>query len=319
MIIRSIFLLLSIHYFSFSIIRILFFYHHQDWKNMTFNFLDTPIRSAKPRSSGITSLIDNGVPTRYFIDVIESSSHLIDIVKFGWCTALVTKDLEKKIACLVENGVEYHFGGTLFEKAYSQNKMDAFYRFLKLYDCKKMEVSDGTYAIPRSDKLKFISDFSKEFYVLSEVGKKDINEADDMPISQWIDEIHHDLEAGAKKVILEARENGESGICDSNGNLRDDLVSSISNSRFRATDAIWEAPNKMLQTSFIRALGPNVNLANIPFGDVIGLETLRLGIRSDTFNLYDTSTTESATNQADISSVSNHDESRREQRELDTL
>ena len=150
-----------------------------------------------------------------------------------------------------------------------------------------MEVSDGTFAISRADKTRHISDFAKEFYVLSEVGKKDIHEADNMPISQWIDEIHHDLAAGAMKVILESRENGESGICDDHGNLREDLVSSISNSRFRASDAIWEAPNKMLQTSLITSLGPDVNLANIPFGDVIGLETLRLGIRSDTFSLYD--------------------------------
>jgi len=254
---------------------------------MTKNFLNLPYRSVKPRTSGITSLIDNGVPTKYFIDTIESNSHLIDIVKFGWCTALVTKDLEQKIQCLTKNKVNFYFGGTLFEKAFAQNKIDEFYNFLKHYKCTIMEISDGTFAISRKDKIKQIEKFSKEFYVLSEVGKKDIDEADNMPISQWIDEILHDLAAGASKVILEARESGESGICDAQGNLREDLVSSISNSRFRASDAIWEAPNKMLQTSFITTLGPNVNLANIAFEDVIGLETLRLGIRSDTFNLYD--------------------------------
>ena len=254
---------------------------------MTKNFLDLPYRSVKPRTSGITSLIDNGVSTKLFMDVIESNAHLIDIVKFGWCTALVTKDLEQKIECLKKNSVNYYFGGTLFEKAFSQNKIGEFYNFLKKYKCTIVEISDGTFAISRQDKTRHITDFAKEFYVLSEVGKKDIEEADNMPISQWIDEILHDLAAGASKIILEARESGESGICDAQGNLREDLVSSISNSRFRASDAIWEAPNKMLQTSFITALGPNVNLANIAFADVIGLETLRLGIRSDTFNLYD--------------------------------
>lgn len=254
---------------------------------MANNFLEVPSRSTKPRNSGITSLIDNGVPTKYFIDAVESDAHLIDIVKFGWCTALVTKELEKKIECLIKNNVEYYFGGTLFEKALSQNKLDDFYNFLKLYNCKVMEISDGTFSISRTDKTQHITDFSKEFYVLSEVGKKEIEEADNMPISQWLDEIHHDLAAGAKKVILESRESGESGICDAHGNLRDDLVSSITKSRFRVSDTIWEAPNKMLQTNLITALGANVNLANIPFGDVIGLETLRLGIRSDTFNLYD--------------------------------
>ena len=254
---------------------------------MTKHFLDLPYRTVKPRTSGITSLIDNGVPTKYFIDVIESHSHLIDIVKFGWCTALVTKDLELKIDCLNQHKVNYYFGGTLFEKAFSQHKIDKFYDFLKHYKCSIMEVSDGTFPMSRQDKVKQIEDFAKEFYVLSEVGKKDIHDADNMPISQWIDEILHDLAAGASKVILEARESGESGICNAQGNLREDLVSSISKSRFRASDAIWEAPNKKLQTSFITTLGTNVNLANIAFEDVIGLETLRLGIRSDTFNLFD--------------------------------
>ncbi len=256
---------------------------------MTNNFLDTPKRSAKPRDHGLNSLIDNGVPTRYFIDVIESDAELIDFVKFGWCTGLVTKDLEKKIECLVKNNVDYYFGGTLFEKALSQNKLDAFHKFLHNFNCQFMEVSDGTLTISSSDKAKHIADFAKEFCVFSEVGKKDITEADNMPISRWIDEIHNDLAAGASKVILESRESGKSGICDANGNLRPDLVSSITKSRFRAADALWEAPNKMLQTSLISTIGPNVNLANIAFGDVVGLETLRLGIRSDTFDLYSAS------------------------------
>jgi phosphosulfolactate synthase len=250
------------------------------------NFLDTPERTAKPRNSGITSLIDNGVPTKYFIDAVESDAPLIDIVKFGWCTAIVTKDLEEKVDCLINNNVEYYFGGTLFEKALSQNKLDGFYKLLKEFDCKLVEISDGTLSISRKDKSRHIADFAKEFCVLSEVGKKDITEADNMPISQWIDEIHSDLAAGATKVILESRESGKSGICDADGNLRPDLVSSITKSRFRAADALWEAPNKMLQSSLISAIGPNVNLANVPFGDVIALETLRLGIRSDTFHLY---------------------------------
>jgi phosphosulfolactate synthase len=253
---------------------------------MANNFLDTPKRSAKPRDFGINSMIDNGVPTKYFIDVIESDAALIDFVKFGWCTGLVTEGLEKKIECLVKNNVDYYFGGTLFEKALSQNKLDAFHGFLKNFECKFMEVSDGTLTISSRDKAKHIADFAKEFCVFSEVGKKDISEADNMPISRWIDEIHSDLAAGASKVILESRESGKSGICDANGNLRPDLVASITKSRFRAADALWEAPNKMLQTSLISSIGPNVNLANIAFGDIVGLETLRLGIRSDTFNLF---------------------------------
>jgi phosphosulfolactate synthase len=251
------------------------------------NFLDTPKRSDKPRQHGLTSLIDNGVPTRYFADVIESNSRLIDVVKFGWCTAMVTKDLEEKIECLVENDVKYYFGGTLFEKALAQNKLEEFYKFLKRHNCEVMEVSDGTLEMSGKEKARHIADFSNEFYVLSEVGKKDAEQSDRMSIAQWIDEIMADLSAGAKKVILEARESGKSGICDSSGNLRKDLVASISEAGFCLTDAIWEAPNKALQTELITAMGPNVNLGNVAFGDVIGLETLRLGIRSDTFSLFD--------------------------------
>ncbi len=254
---------------------------------MVQNFLETPKRSDKPRDHGLTCLIDNGVPVNYFMDVVESDAPLIDVVKFGWCTALVTRELEKKIQCLIDNDVKFYFGGTLFEKALAQRKLDAFYRFLKRYDCQIVEISNGTLPIPSREKCRHISDFAQEFLVLSEVGKKDINEADHMPISQLIAEIHADLAAGAKRVILESRESGKSGICDAQGRLRDDLVESISNARFRSTDAIWEAPTKALQASLIGSLGPNVNLGNIAFGDVVALETLRLGLRSDTFTLYD--------------------------------
>jgi len=136
------------------------------------NFLDTPKRSDKPRDYGLTSLIDNGVPTRYFMDVIESDAQLIDTVKFGWCTAMVTKDLEKKIECLVQNDVKYFFGGTLFEKALAQSKLDAFYKFIKQHNCQIVEISNGTLPISVKDKAQHIADFAKEFYVLSEVGKK---------------------------------------------------------------------------------------------------------------------------------------------------
>lgn len=251
------------------------------------NFLNTPARSRKPRTVGITSLIDNGVPTRQFIDVISSTPELIDVVKFGWCTAMVTKDLDQKIQCLLDHHIEFYFGGTLFEKALSQNKLSEFRAFVKKHHCGIVEISDGTLTIPMKEKARHIADFAKEFHVLSEVGKKDIHEADNMPVSRWVDEILSDLEAGAEKVILESRESGMSGICDASGNLRAGLVDGISSSRFRMSDSIWEAPTKKLQTTLISTFGPNVNLGNIAFGDVIALETLRLGVRSDTFHLYD--------------------------------
>jgi phosphosulfolactate synthase len=255
---------------------------------MVTNFLNTPKRARKPRDIGVTSLIDNGVPTRYFEDVIESTPELVDVVKFGWCTAMVTDDLGRKIECLKKHNVAYYFGGTLFEKALSQKKLDAFYQFVKQHDCQIVEISDGTLDIAMAEKARHIKDFAREFHVISEVGKKDIDKADNMPVSAWIEAILNDLYAGAEKVILESRESGMSGICDASGNLRAGLVQSIGSSRFRITDAIWEAPTKKLQTTLISTFGPNVNLGNIAFSNVIALETLRLGIRSDTFHLYDT-------------------------------
>lgn len=254
---------------------------------MVQSFLTTPTRTAKPRDHGLTCLVDNGVPTRYFVDVLESSAHLIDVVKFGWCTALVTLDLEKKIQSLVEHGVQYYFGGTLFEKALAQKKLDAFYSFLKRHDCQIVEISSGAYPLSSKEKGRHISEFSREFYVLSEIGKKDVHEADRMPISQWLAEIHADLDAGARRVILGAGGAGQSGICDADGQLRADLVESISNAGVRVEDTLWEAPTAAIQASLVSRLGPNVNLGNIPFGDVIMLETLRQGTCIETFSLYD--------------------------------
>ena len=174
----------------------------------------------------------------------------------------------------------------MFQKALSQNKLGGFYRILKDFDYNMMEISDGTLTSSRKDKSRHIADFAKEFCLFSKVDKQDIDQANNMPISRWIDEIHGDLAAGASKVILESRESGTSGICDAKGELQPDLVLSITKSRFCAADSLWEAPNKKLQSSLVSAIGPNVNLTNIEFGDVISLETLRLGIRAATFDLY---------------------------------
>jgi phosphosulfolactate synthase len=250
-------------------------------------FLDLPFRTQKPRGHGLTLLIDNGVPTQYFFDVIDSCRELIDLVKFGWCTCLVTKDLEKKIEYLLSNKVEFYFGGTLFEKALQQRKLDSLYTYFKQCGCIYVEISNGTVALTNREKAKYISDFSKEFHVFSEVGYKDPQRSLDLGSSQWIEYILEDIEAGAVKVITESRESGRSGICSADGSIRYELIQEIFNSGINLEDIVFEAPNKSLQVYFIKQLGANVNLANIPFNDVIGLETLRLGLRSDTLNLFE--------------------------------
>lgn len=248
--------------------------------------LTLPARQAKPRETGLTILIDNGVPTRYFTDVMESMRDTVDFVKFGWGTSVVTKDLERKIESVKENGIGFFFGGTLFEKFYVQGKVDDYYRYLRKYDCRHVEISNGTVQLTNREKAGFIRDFAPEFTVLSEVGYKDSEKSINLHPARWVEFIREDIEAGAWKIITEARESGNSGICRSNGELRFGLMEEI----FEAVtpeQIVFEAPNKTLQTYFIQKIGPHVNLANVPFGDAIPLETLRLGLRSDTLLFFE--------------------------------
>ncbi|MFC3883570.1 phosphosulfolactate synthase [Bacillus songklensis] len=249
--------------------------------------LKLPLRQAKPRKYGITILIDNGVPLNFFKDTINSAADFIDFVKFGWGTSIITKHLEEKIACLQENEVEFFFGGTLFEKFLSQDKIEDFYKYCKKYDCKYIEISNGTIDLPNKEKASFIYDFSTEFRVLSEVGSKDSEKSIRQHSSQWIEFIQEDLEAGAEKVITEARESGTSGVCNADGEMRFQLVEEIVSSSIDLHDIIFEAPTKKMQTCFIEMVGSEVNLANIAFTQALPLETLRLGLRSDTFHLFE--------------------------------
>lgn len=249
-------------------------------------FLELPFRDIKPRNHGLTILIDNGISTRQFFDVIDSHGEFVDLIKFGWCTSLITKDLDKKIEYLRANKLDFYFGGTLFEKALQQRKVDALYNYFKQWGCKYVEISNGTIDLSNKAKAEYISDFSTEFEVFSEVGYKDTQRSMDLTPEIWVEYILEDLEAGAVKVITESRESGQSGICSADGSVRCDLINAIFNSDINLENLIFEAPNKALQVYFIKQLGANVNLANIPFKDVIGLETLRLGLRSDTLNLY---------------------------------
>ncbi|WP_316572589.1 phosphosulfolactate synthase [Neobacillus sp. YIM B06451] len=252
---------------------------------MNYTGLDLPEREAKPRFNGVTVLIDNGVPVGFFADTIKSASRYVDFVKFGWGTSIVSPSLKNKISILQEHGVGYFFGGTLFEKFLSQNKLDDYYDYCKQFGCMHVEISNGTLPMPNKEKARHITNFSKEFTVFSEVGNKDSSVT--FSPSEWLECIEEDLEAGAAKVITEARESGTSGICQSNGEMRFDIVNDILASGIPLERILFEAPTKKMQTEFIRLAGSNVNLANIPFSDVIALETLRLGLRSDTFFLFE--------------------------------
>lgn len=255
---------------------------------MNTNALALPERAIKPRSHGLTLVIDNGIPPRYFEDVIEGGSQLIDVVKFGWGTSVVSDTLERKIACLNERRIAYYFGGTLFEKFLAQGQADAYRDYCHRFGCQYVEISNGTIDLPNADKASYIRLFAQDFHVLSEVGYKDSDRSLKLHPGQWIDYIHEDLDAGAERVITEARESGTSGIFRPDGEVRYGLIEQMLASGLDTNRLIFEAPRKDQQTYFIRRLGANVNLANIAPADVIGLETLRLGLRSDTFLAFDT-------------------------------
>lgn len=242
-------------------------------------FLDVPAREGKPRSRGLTHVIDKGLNLREIEGLFDTAGEYVDIVKLGWGTSYVTNNLEKKIALYRSCATPVVCGGTLFEAVYAQGKLDEFKRWLVHYRFSHVEISDGTLEIPRERKLELIADFARDFTVLSEVGSKDAEVV--FAPYQWVEWITEELAAGAWKVIAEGREGGTAGIYRPTGELRTGLVDEIEHS-VSFHDLIWEAPTKAAQAWFVRHFGPEVNLGNIPPEEVIALETLRLGLRGDT-------------------------------------
>ena len=246
------------------------------------SLLQLPHREAKPRRVGLTMVIDGGLPTHRFQDVVESTGPLIDLVKFGWGTALVTPDLDRKIEILREAGIGHYFGGTLLEIFLQQDRLGDYRRFCTEHGCRIVEVSNGTIELSNHDKARIIETLREDFDVISEVGYKDTERSQALPPVRWIEYIREDLAAGARLVITEARESGRSGICRPDGELRYGLIEEILDSDLDLERVLFEAPTKDLQTHFVRRVGTNVNLGNVAAEDVIALETLRLGLRADT-------------------------------------
>src|SRR6266516_4571901 len=229
------------------------------------------------RASGLTHVLDKGLGPRAWEDVLETSGDYIDIVKLGWGTAYVTSNLQRKLDVLREKPVV--IGGTFFEVVFARGRVDGYKSWLSELGLTHVEISDGTVEIPREEKLELIADFARDFTVLSEVGSKD-SDVNFAPYL-WVQWIKEELEAGAWKVITEAREGGTAGIFRPNGEMRTGLIDEIAH-EVSIDDLIFEAPTKASQAWFVKHFGPNVNLGNIPPEEVIPLETLRLGLRGDT-------------------------------------
>jgi phosphosulfolactate synthase len=230
-----------------------------------------------PRAGGLTHVIDKGLGPRAWEDVLETSGPYIDIVKLGWGTGYVTGNLRRKLDLLKDKPVV--IGGTFFEVVYVKGKIDEYKRWIQELGLTHVEVSDGAVDIPRERKLELITELARDFTVLSEVGSKDPDVV--YAPYQWVEWIKEELEAGAWKVITEARESGTSGMFRPTGEMRTGLVDEIVHA-IDPGDLIFEAPTRVSQAWFVKALGPDVNLGNIAPEEVIPLETLRLGLRADT-------------------------------------
>ncbi len=242
-------------------------------------FLSMPKRPSKPRQTGLTHVIDKGMPVRQLAETLEACGGYVDIVKLGWGTGYISPQLVDKVRLLRDEGIACVMGGTFFEVALAQNKFDEWRSWMTDLGLTHVEVSDGTITIPHERKLEIIRMLANDFVVLSEVGSKDL----DVVVApyKWVSQIEAELRAGAWKVITEARESGTAGIFRGSGEVRmgliDEIVHAIDPARL-----LFEAPQKSQQVWFVQKFGPNVNLGNIPPDEIIPLETLRLGLRADT-------------------------------------
>ncbi|MEY4930906.1 MAG: hypothetical protein RI909_1630 [Bacteroidota bacterium] len=247
---------------------------------MNYTLKNLPERTTKPRQTGFTMAMDKGLSVREAEDFMSIAADHVDIVKLGWGTSFVTPNVQDKIKVHKEAGLPCYFGGTLFEAFIIRDQFDDYRRVLDKFGLEHAEVSDGSIDLEHDKKLEYISKLSQQVTVLSEVGSKDADKI--IPPYMWIDLMQKELDAGAWKVIGEAREGGNVGLFRSTGEVRSGLVQEIL-TKIPFDKIIWEAPQKAQQVWFIKLLGANVNLGNIAPNEVIPLETIRLGLRGDTF------------------------------------
>jgi phosphosulfolactate synthase len=246
-------------------------------------FLELPKRSGKPRDQGITHVLDRGLSVADIDSMVEVAGQVIDIVKLGWGTAIATANLERKLERYRHHELPVVLGGTLTEVAISQSRLDRLVGWVRELGLGHIEISDGTIALEHRRKLELIEQLGREFTVLSEVGSKDDTGAITPPY-KWVEMMRAELAAGAWKVIAEGREAGTAGIFRPTGEVREGLIGEIVH-EIDPRSIMFDAPRKHQQVWFLRRFGPEVNLSNIAADDVLGVETLRLGLRSDTLGI----------------------------------
>ena len=248
--------------------------------NMNFTLPDLPDRTKKDRENGLTMVMDKGLSLRQALDLVSVCGDYTDIIKLGFGTSLLTKDLNKKLKIYKDANIRTYFGGTLFEAFIVRDMFDEYRRYLDKFKMECVEISDGSIKMQHDEKCEMIEKLSKDYLVLSEVGSKEAGVI--IHPNKWISMMNTEIKCGAWKVIAESRESGTVGIYRPNGNAHVTLINKILQ-KVPGDKIMWEAPKKPQQAWFIDLLGPNVNLGNIPPEDIIPLETLRLGLRGDTF------------------------------------
>jgi phosphosulfolactate synthase len=247
------------------------------------DFLELPARSVKPREEGITHVLDRGLSVSEVDGLIEVAGSVIDLVKLGWGTALATENLGPKLERYQNLGIPVVLGGSLTELAIAQGRLDSLIEWVKRLELRYFEISDGTIVLEHDRKLELIDRLARDFVVLSEVGSKDDTGAITPPYL-WVEQMRQELDAGAWKVIAEGRESGTAGIFRPTGEVREGLIDEIVHG-IPAGAILFDAPRKDQQVWFVRRFGSEVNLGNVPTGEVLALETLRLGLRSDTMGV----------------------------------
>ena len=250
----------------------------------SFEFLSKK-REEKPRKNGITMVLDKGLGLETAKSLMEISGEYVDYLKFGWGTTIVHEQeiIRKKVKMYQSHDIQPYTGGTLFELAYINNKLEEFFQEAHNLGFEAIEVSDGSITIPHDKKVECIELAKDEgFEVLSEVGKKDPALDKELTLDERIEYMQEELDAGSSLIIVEAREGGKNiGIFDKSGNAKEDEIDYILDN-FDGSKLLWEAPNKDQQVFFILKLGNTVNLGNVSTDDITSLETLRRGLRGDT-------------------------------------
>jgi phosphosulfolactate synthase len=244
-------------------------------------FLDLPVRSGKPRRTGITHVIDRGLPAAHVADLLGENGSYVDVWKFGWGISYLDPQLTAKLELLARHQVLASPGGTLLEIAWAQGRQSEFLDWAAACGFPCVEVSNGTVPMDEGAKLELIEAAADRFIVLAEVGSKDA--AAQLTPEQWAQAVTRDLEAGATWVLAEGRASGTVGIYERSGAVREDVIEALA-AVPQAGSVVFEAPREDQQAWFVRRFGPDVNLANVPPADALGLETFRLSLRADTYS-----------------------------------